>query len=135
MPEPNQLQPLLNALVEVKCILNKVLSNQDTDGKIVPVIVQPPRAVRGRTYEIPIKTTATLIAAANSKRANILIVNGGAATVYVGFDDTVSVTGSTNPGTALLAQSEMGNDTYVGDIYGIAVAAGVTLSVWEEYLE
>lgn len=132
------MQPLYDLIAKLNCNIEKLvaaMTGKTTGGEsaVVPIIVQPPRADDGRTYEIPIQTTATLISAKNAKRINILMVNGGAATVYVGFNNTVTVTGGSNPGTPLLSQGVFSNDTYIGNIWAIAAAAGVTLGVWEEY--
>lgn len=133
----NPLQPMFDLLVSIDCTLKKLLKHETGLGdggtpSATPIIVQPPKGEIGRTYEITIGTTAALIAPRNPKRVYISIVNGGAASVYIGFNENVTATGGQNPGQNLLAQGVAESDTWIGEIWGIVAAGTIVVSVSEE---
>jgi len=133
MSQENPLQPLLNQLTRVACLLERYLG-QTPGSPTAPVVVIAPKKASSASYtRITIGTTPTLISRGNDKRLNIAIVNGGANTVYVGSDARVTINSGNNPGYELLSQGTLDNDTYIGPLYGIVAAATVTVSVWEEF--
>ena len=79
---------------------------------------------------VSVSTTATKIVSANNRRVDLVISNEGSATIYLGFDDTVT----TSNGVSLY-QSEKttwsGKDIYRGDIYGIVASGTQEARYWE----
>lgn len=133
MAGENPYQPLVNEIVKMRCSVDKliaILGGQPSEP--VTIIVQPPRSETALPGRVTIGTTATLIRAKNVNRLSISIVNGGAATVYLGVDTTVTTNTGSNPGYELLSQSVFDDDSYIGDIYGIVAAGTITVTFWEE---
>ena len=129
----NPLQPLLNQLTRVACLLERYLGMQNgQEPNTVVVTTAPKKATNARYERITIGTSPTLISPPTPGRMNISIVNGGAATVYIGADNRVTISAGNKPGYELLSQGTLDNDTYVGAIYGVVAAGTVVVTVWEE---
>ena len=129
----NPLQPLLNQLTRVACLLERYLGMQnDQEPNTVVVTAAPEKATNVRYERITVGTTPTLLAPATPSRINISVVNGGAATVYVGGDNRVTIPTGDKPGYELLAQGTLDNDTYVGALYGVVAAGTIAVTIWEE---
>lgn len=129
----NPLQPLLNQLTRVACLLERYLGMQNgQEPNTVVVTTAPKKATNARYERITIGTSPTLISPATPGRMNISIVNGGAVTVYLGSDNRVTISTGDKPGYELLSQGALDNDTYVGAIYGVVAAGTNTITLWEE---
>jgi len=132
---PNPLQVLVDEMGALVCAVNNLVRQMQNQNTTTVVTVAPQKAVGGNSFEMDIGITAKLISPANTKRANISIQNNGSATIYLGFNNTVTVSGGSKPGRSVFSKAAFDNDTYQGDIWGIVVGpAVVTVSVWEEYL-
>ena len=84
----------------------------------------------GTTGQVTVGTTATLVAAANSNRRALIIVNNSGNSVYIGIDNTVTTTtGVELPTGAVLNVSRL-FEGYTGAIYAIA-AVSSTISYIE----
>jgi len=82
----------------------------------------------GSTSQVSVLGAATLILAANPNRVDLAIYNNTVATVWIGFENTVTaLTGFpidiNNGGIAI--------DTYWGPVYGITGGAAITVGVIE----
>ena len=103
------------------------------EGNPLPVtlIDTPLKTVKGRTWQVSVATSATLIAEANTRRKSIKITNlTGTQLIYIGFDATVIST------TGDYLHSSDGSDTTTAatdTIYGIAAVSAQTVTVMEEY--
>ena len=131
----NPLQALVDVIAENTCTMKKLLQNLGADSggeTTVPVVVRPLKGASANIKTIIVRTTPTLIVCGNSKRANISIVNGGAASVFIGPDELVTTDAGPNPGYPILAGGEISNDTYIGSIWAVVAAGTIRLGVWEE---
>jgi len=135
-PAPNPLQPLLNEMQSLICLMKQLitkLGGSSSNGEVAPIIIKPAKGNTANIFTVNIKTTATLVSMANPRRANISMVNGGAATIFIGPDNTVTDNNGTNPGYPILAGGVIDNDTYVGAFWAVVSAGTIKLGVWEEY--
>lgn len=82
-----------------------------------------------RVGQVPVGTSPTCIGARNTRRDRIAIVNNGPATVYIGFDTSVT----TGNGFGLPPSVGIALDVY-STVYVIAAAGGSTVSVMETYV-
>lgn len=128
-PIANQLKQLECAIQELKAAINALAPGGE--GQTI-IVTHPPRSTVVNFGKITVTTTPTRIRAADSKRLSISIVNSGAASVYLGDDDTVSVNTGSYPGYELMSNAEFSSDVFVGDIYGVVSAGTVDLTYWEE---
>lgn len=129
-PAPNPLQPILNQLTRVACLLERYIGQSPES----PVVVVAPRKAGNAVYSRrTIRTTPTLIAPANNSRINIAVVNGGANTIFVGSDNRVTTDAGDSPGYELLAQGTLDNDTYTGALWGVVALGTIDVTIWEEF--
>lgn len=131
----NPLQALVDVIAENTCTMKKLLQRLGAGSGVeatVPVVVQPLKGTSANIKTIIVGTTPTLVVGINSKRANISIVNGGAASVFIGPNEMVTTDTGTNPGYPILAGGEINNDTYIGAIWAVVAAGTIRLGMWEE---
>lgn len=129
-PVPNPLQPILNQLTRVACLLERYIGQSPESSVVVVAPRKAGNAVYGRRT---IGTTPTLIAPANNSRVNIAVVNGGANTIFVGSDNRVTTDMGDSPGYELLAQGTLDNDTYTGALWGVVAHGTIDVTIWEEF--
>jgi hypothetical protein len=80
---------------------------------------------------VSVASTATLIVASNPLRKGCLIVNNGAATIYLGMDANVTtVNGLPIASNGVFNNSGL-NDAYRGDIWGIIASSTADVRFWE----
>lgn len=71
------------------------------------------------------------ISGANPSRITAIITNNGFTTIYVGFDDSVTVAAGANGGTRLFPGGSVPISGYTGPIHAISDAAGGEVAVLE----
>lgn len=75
-----------------------------------------------------VTTSVTLIVTARSNRRELLITNAGSETVYIGYDDTVTLAN----GFPLIVGAYLNLDNYIGAVYGISPTTTNDVRVLEQ---
>jgi hypothetical protein len=136
MPEEHPLQPLVNVISQQTCAIKELIARlggtSPSDSTVIPIIIQPLKGEVANIKAVIVATVPTLVVARNRKRANISMVNNGAATIFIGPDQTVTTDTGGNPGYPILAGGEINNDTYIGAFWAVVAAGTIRLGVWEE---
>jgi len=143
-PAPNPLQPLLTQMTALCCKIDSLMSainaqigagngggTENGGQQPLNIITSEKKATQAQIKTISIGTMPTLIAASNSKRLSISIVNLGAGTVYLGDDKNITEINGSQPGFSLPTNGAVYDDKFVGDIYGVSAAGSNTVAVWE----
>lgn len=78
--------------------------------------------------QVTVGTTAVQLAAANTARKNLVIVNGGTATIYLGKDGSVTATGATG-GIPLPANASLVDENSTDAWFAVSGTAGQDVRV------
>ena len=81
-----------------------------------------------------VTSTAEKILSADPKRKGFILDNSSTVTVFLGFNNTVTATGSTK-GISLRADSTLTNaaldENYRGDVFAITASSNATVEKWD----
>ena len=89
-----------------------------------------PRGTAAAPVAVSVTSSATLLGAANDKRKSLLIVDNGAADMYVGLADVTAASGipvKAGGGSLLLTPPFITTQA----IYGRTASATIDVRVWE----
>lgn len=99
-----------------------------TGGSVNSNVSSLPRATTQNYGSVGVLSAATLIKAANPNRKAILIKNNSTQNVYIGSNNSVSVSN----GQVLAPGEAFYDDCYTGDIYGICAGGSADVRYTED---
>lgn len=102
------------------------LVSVDSDGRVYTSSGSI-KTLEAYTTRTSIALVAGLIIDENSDREKILVQNMGSETLYIGFDNTVTIL----TGFPLPPNSVWEDNTYLGSVYGICATTGVDVAIIE----
>jgi hypothetical protein len=112
----------MNEITSVKCAIQKM-------SQLGPVVTVVPQKSADATADIfVVQTTAKRLFAADPNRVAFTIVNSTNQSVYLGFDQNVTIPTGNYPGYEILSNGTFSDDHYTGEVW-LIVAGPLTSTV------